>query len=208
MLSLTLPGIGIVYQGEEIGMVDHREISWEDTQDPSACNSNETVYKEISRDPARTPFQWDDSVNAGFNEGFRPWLPVHPDFAELNLKQQKEAESSIFKLYQNLIRLRKMKVFSQGKAVIKPFYSTNVLGVLRYLEREDETYAVVINLSAEREIVDLTAILPERTLDLKQGVVVLATNNYPLESPHPVVRTTNFGIGAHQAVIVKLIPDD
>lgn len=56
ILSMTLPGIAVVYNGEEIGMTDHREISWEDTTDPQACNTNSSYYKEVSRDPVRTPF--------------------------------------------------------------------------------------------------------------------------------------------------------
>lgn len=40
-------------------------ISWQNTVDPQACNTNETVYNDVSRDPARTPFQWDSSTSAG-----------------------------------------------------------------------------------------------------------------------------------------------
>lgn len=56
ILSMTLPGIAVVYMGEEIGMNDHREISWDDTEDPQACNTNDTYYKNVSRDPVRTPY--------------------------------------------------------------------------------------------------------------------------------------------------------
>lgn len=48
----TMPGHAITYQGEEIVMRDVK-ISWNDTQDPQACNTNETVYDDYSRDPAR-----------------------------------------------------------------------------------------------------------------------------------------------------------
>jgi hypothetical protein len=44
-------------QGDEIGMLDYRDISWEDTVDPAACNTNREVYKKFSRDPERTPIQ-------------------------------------------------------------------------------------------------------------------------------------------------------
>lgn len=48
----TMPGHAITYQGEEIVMEDVH-ISWVDTQDPQACNTNEEVYDDYSRDPAR-----------------------------------------------------------------------------------------------------------------------------------------------------------
>lgn len=41
------------------------EISWEDTVDPAACNSNADIFEEFTRDPGRTPFQWNAEKNAG-----------------------------------------------------------------------------------------------------------------------------------------------
>lgn len=53
------------WQGEEIGMLN-TNITWEDTKDPQACNTDDPInYWKSSRDPARTPFQWNDEVNAG-----------------------------------------------------------------------------------------------------------------------------------------------
>ena len=49
-----------IFKGEEIGMLDYRDITWEDTVDPQACNTNNPspdVYKGYSRDPQRTPFK-------------------------------------------------------------------------------------------------------------------------------------------------------
>uniref|UniRef100_A0A182TBL7 alpha-glucosidase n=1 Tax=Anopheles maculatus TaxID=74869 RepID=A0A182TBL7_9DIPT len=45
MIELTLPGITVTYQGEEIGMNDV-DISWTDTQDPAACQLTEETYQE------------------------------------------------------------------------------------------------------------------------------------------------------------------
>lgn len=57
-LLLTLPGVAVTYNGDEIGMLDYRDISWEDTLDPQACNTNDPEnFKDASRDPQRTPFQ-------------------------------------------------------------------------------------------------------------------------------------------------------
>lgn len=55
LLLLTLPGAAFTYSGDEIEMEDYRDISWEDTTDPWACNSNPIDYKDLSRDPNRTP---------------------------------------------------------------------------------------------------------------------------------------------------------
>lgn len=80
-----------VSKGEEILMTDNRAITWEETDDPQACQTNETVFQDFTRDPVRTPFQWDDTPNAGFSTAERTWLPVHANYQTRNLKAQKEA---------------------------------------------------------------------------------------------------------------------
>jgi len=64
MITLLLPGVGVTYNGEEIGMED-TWISWEDTKDPQGCNAGRDGFEKASRDPARTPFQWDNTTSAG-----------------------------------------------------------------------------------------------------------------------------------------------
>lgn len=68
MLAMILPGVAVTYYGEEIGMTDKSDISWEDTQDPQGCNAGRDKYASRSRDPCRTPFQWNDEVNAGVKQ--------------------------------------------------------------------------------------------------------------------------------------------
>jgi alpha-glucosidase len=64
ILVHLLPGSSVTYYGEEIGMED-TFISWEDTVDPAGCNAGQDHYAEISRDPERTPMQWNTGNNAG-----------------------------------------------------------------------------------------------------------------------------------------------
>lgn len=59
-----------------------------------------------SRDNARTPFQWDDSENAGFTTG-TPWIMVNPNYTEINAAEQMGRADSVFNYYKELIRLRK-----------------------------------------------------------------------------------------------------
>lgn len=65
MLTLILPGVAVTYYGEEIGMLDKSDISFEDTQDPAGCQAGKDKYQTKTRDPNRTPMQWDGSTNSG-----------------------------------------------------------------------------------------------------------------------------------------------
>ena len=65
MLNLLLPGTCVTYQGEELGMEDMMEIRLDQTKDIQALTVDPSIYKEWTRDPERTPFQWDASRHAG-----------------------------------------------------------------------------------------------------------------------------------------------
>ena len=144
-LLLTLPGVAVTYYGDEIGMVDYRDISWEDTTDPQACNLDSNTYKNASRDPARTPFQWDSTAYSGFKNdtGDKPWLPVHPDYKDNNLEMQMKADKSHYQFFQQLSALRRDEVFTKGN-----FNSTAVTDYLFAYTRtyNNSTYVVLINL--------------------------------------------------------------
>lgn len=61
---MLLPGTGITYQGEELGMTDTK-IRWDQTADVLALNVGSQLYTTVSRDSARTPFQWNSTLHAG-----------------------------------------------------------------------------------------------------------------------------------------------
>ncbi|XKL60499.1 hypothetical protein PGB90_007556 [Kerria lacca] len=64
MLQMLLPGTAVVYNGDELGMED-TFIRWDQTVDPRALYAGPLRYKFVTRDPERSPFQWDDTENAG-----------------------------------------------------------------------------------------------------------------------------------------------
>ena len=64
IINLMLPGTAVTYYGEEIGM-ENAFLTWEETVDPQARNTDPQRYAEFSRDPERTPLQWDNTKNAG-----------------------------------------------------------------------------------------------------------------------------------------------
>lgn len=132
MLVMFLPGIGVTYYGEEIGMLDGY-VSWEDTKDPIGLTAGPQNYQAVSRDKERTPFQWDDSKNAGFSEGNSTWLPVTSNYKTLNLKAEKEASQSHYKIYQELMELRKLTTMKEGGLTVKAL-NKNVLTALRLVK--------------------------------------------------------------------------
>lgn len=152
-LLLTLPGVAFTYNGDEMAMEDYREISWEETSDPWACNADPVVFKDLSRDPNRSPMQWDGSVNAGFNNGAKPLIAVHPNYTTNNLKAQEEADKSHYKFYKALLRLRKNETFAESDFEIEAI-AENVLRLVR--SGADKTFIVLINLGRSTETVTLT----------------------------------------------------
>jgi alpha-glucosidase len=99
---LTLRGTPTIYQGEEIGMKDV-PIPADQIQDPWERN---VPGLGLGRDPERTPMQWDASPNAGFSSA-RPWLPVSPDYTEVNVAVQSCSSRSMLSLYRALLGLRR-----------------------------------------------------------------------------------------------------
>nr|CAD7263971.1 unnamed protein product [Timema shepardi] len=63
MIAQLLPGTAVTYMGEEIAMED-TFISWEQTVDPPGLNAGPERYQLFSRDPERTPYQWDNTTSA------------------------------------------------------------------------------------------------------------------------------------------------
>lgn len=64
-----------------------------------------TYVYHSSRDNARTPMQWDTTLQAGFTTG-TPWLKVNENYPQINVEKAVEDSNSIFYYYQQLIALR------------------------------------------------------------------------------------------------------
>jgi oligo-1,6-glucosidase len=120
-------GIPFIYQGQEIGVTNSRFDKIEDFDDMETTAfyraykdklTEEELFRLINfgtRDNARHPMAWDASVNGGFNDGAKPWLPPHPEYSEINVAADKASEKSIFRYYKDIIALRKAnEVLRQG----------------------------------------------------------------------------------------------
>lgn len=94
----------LIYNGEELGMVNHDPKRKEDVRDPIGRIG---WPKEIGRDGERTPMQWNADTDAGFSTAAQTWLPVGPDYKSVNVAAEERDKDSLLNYYKALIRLRK-----------------------------------------------------------------------------------------------------
>jgi alpha-glucosidase len=105
MLAGFLPGVQVVYMGEEIGM-ENGAVTCEQGWDPQAIK-NCSIFQQTSRDFERTPYQWDDTDNAGFSTNKLTWLPVSDKYKTTNLKAQNvTGQKTHYNVYKNMVKLR------------------------------------------------------------------------------------------------------
>lgn len=171
LLLLTLRGTPFLYYGEEIGMRDVR-LRYHQLRDPYTRR-----YRPFftGRDPARTPMQWDDSPSAGFTTGV-PWLPVSPDYQQINVARQSQDPASSLSLYRRLIRLRwAFPALTVGTSrEIEGGPSDCLIYVREKREGtgkqpgQGESLLIVINFSAEPKSFSLPS--------LQSGTVLLSTD--------------------------------
>lgn len=116
---LTMRATPYFYFGDELGMTNIKFERVEDYQDIYTKNlyklfesegkdTKELIesHKISGRDNGRTPFQWDDSENAGFTSG-KPWLKVNPNYTEINAEAQEENENSVLNYFRKIVKTRK-----------------------------------------------------------------------------------------------------
>ena len=120
MILLTLRGTPFLYQGEEIGMTDYPLFQPEEYKDPvnfwlldllpkfhfSKKKTLQLIHN-CNRDNARTPMQWGKGENADFTSGNETWLPVNPNYPEINVEVEEKDPDSILSFYRQLIQFRK-----------------------------------------------------------------------------------------------------
>ena len=151
-LLLTMRGTPVLYYGQELGMVDFEDIPPEKLQD-KAVTSSPTGEAPPNRDGARTPMQWDDSPHAGFSFGkdVEPWLPVHPNYKDVNVKAAIADPESIWHFYRNLIHAQKQsEALRQGRWRTLIHYPYEHMAYVR--ETQQETILVIINFAYEQPL--------------------------------------------------------
>jgi len=207
-IYFLLPGLPFIYQGQEIGMENLDKVNdINDLDDCANANIYETALHEgkthaealahlinVTRDNARTPFQWDDSKNAGFTDG-RPWLMVNPKYKHINLAEQINDSDSVFNFYKDLISLRKNpeyeSTFVYGK--FAP-YKPEQKNLLAYSRVGEKSVMVIANYQKDAQTLSLPS---------KINKVLLSNTSKTLDNSSS--NSTEIVLSPYELLVVEMV---
>ena len=169
-MYFMLKGLPFIYQGQEIGMENLSFQSIDQIDDISTIDQYHVALNaglsekealacvsRYSRDNARTPVQWDDSLNAGFSQG-QPWLPVNPNYTRINVASQISDPDSLLSYYKKLIALRKAPTYKETIVYgdLIP-YMEEQHNLMAYYRKGEKTLLILGNFQKEPQTVKLPA---------------------------------------------------
>jgi oligo-1,6-glucosidase len=118
LIQLTLRGTPFIFQGQELGRINQNFSSIEEMSDIESLNhyhdwledyTPQEAFQKVlagSRDHARTPMAWDDSLHGGFSSA-TPWIVGDTDYKTCNVASEEQNPNSVLQFYRALIALRK-----------------------------------------------------------------------------------------------------
>ncbi len=201
-MYFMLKGMPFIYQGQEIGMENLSFQSIAEIDDISTIDQYHVALdaglsekealacvSKYSRDNARTPVQWDNSVNAGFSRE-QPWLSVNPNYKQINVASQIRDPESLLSYYKKLTALRKNPVYKET-LVYGDFvpYMEDRHNLMAYYRKGDKTLLVLGNFQKAPQTVKLPVSYKEILL-----------NNYPALK----ITEDSVVLDDYQAVILEL----
>ncbi|SDC40391.1 oligo-1,6-glucosidase [Terribacillus halophilus] len=202
----TLRGTPFIFQGEELGMTNYPDFETIDTikeqeahsyhelkvdeQDASETTIMDRIHDK-TRDHSRTPMQWDASDQAGFTTGI-PWLPVNPNYKEINVQDGMKNPDSVLQFYRKLIRLRKensIMVYGDFETILHDH--DQIFGYLRRLDEEE--WVILLNMTNQEALYDIPSECVD-DWDKKHCVI----SNYPHVDNQRVMRP-------YEAIVYKYV---
>jgi oligo-1,6-glucosidase len=155
---MTMRGTPYYYNGDELGMTNAGFNKIEDYNDMPAMNEYQNVLKNGgdipkfieslkfgSRANGRTPFQWNDSKNAGFSNG-NPWIKVNPNYKKINVVNAEKDLNSTLNFFKKIVQFRKQNpVLTYGKYTLLDKQNASVYAYTRQLGRKK--MLVMLNFS-------------------------------------------------------------
>lgn len=187
MILLTLRGTPTLYYGDELGMIDE-PIPVELQKDPFGLR-----VLGLTRDPNRTPMQWNDSPNAGFSaDGVETWLPLGREFPAVNVSKELDDPVSMLNLYRTLL------AFRRSSPALR-------LGSYEHIKTDDEGCLVFLRLEGRQQVlVAVNFEEKETTLDLSKygkGTIRMSTG---MNRTGPVM-LENLKLDPLEGLVIELV---
>ncbi|WEV57689.1 alpha-glucosidase [Ligilactobacillus acidipiscis] len=163
LLYFFLRGCPFIYQGQEIGMLNVQRKNINQFKDPSSIDNYYRAIEEgfsekealdfvnlRSRDNGRTPFQWNDKKNFGFNKGTNPWIEFSENSSKLNCFSENQRNNSTLNFYKKMIQLRNNSEIT-NQLIYGDFKGEEKLpnSVIGYYRGKDTE--IVVNLSNKKQ---------------------------------------------------------
>ena len=111
LMTLALPGGTYLYQGEELGLPEVRDLPEDRLTDPRWKMSG---YQDRGRDGCRVPLPWSSDPKGGFgfstNDALKLdecWLPQSPWMGKYAVDTQDGVEGSTLSMYREALAIRK-----------------------------------------------------------------------------------------------------
>ena len=106
----------------------------------------------LNRDEVRTPMQWNGEKNGGFSSAEKTWLPVHPNYVDINVEKEINEANSLANTIRALLRIRSENpALSNGSLELINDLPDGVLGYIRRINENE--IAVLLNFVDEEKIV-------------------------------------------------------
>jgi alpha-glucosidase len=148
LAQMTLPGMPVIYYGEEIGMRD-----FEILKDARRDNFEEGGGMG-GRDPERTPMQWSDTTNAGFSTA-EPWLPISQDYHVHNVELEQCGPSSFLSLYRSVLQMRQHYPAFRNGTYQQLDVGNAYVWAYRVFDT-DASFDVLVNFADQPQVVNVT----------------------------------------------------
>lgn len=137
-------------------------ISYENSQDLLGCKEGPEKYQFTSRDPERTPMQWNSDRNAGFSTAAKPYLPLASNYTSFNVLTELLEPNSYLKTFMTLMELRKNPTMKHGGFQLQAI-NDNILIYKRQMKKQSRTknkdiFIIVLNFGPSIETVCVSCV--------------------------------------------------
>lgn len=131
------------------------------------------------RIPSRSPFQWDNTTNAGFSTNPKTWLRIADNYPIVNVKVQQSQDVSHLKVFQKLVSLRQNPTLKYGTLTVKSAKDGDLLVYKREMENDPNADIIVValNLSNGKDMANVDLEMLIGNLPAEMNIIISSVHS-------------------------------